>query len=104
MRIILAALMVSFLMSCKTLQKTDGIPTETHEIEAKYNTIYREVPVVNYSKYNSRDNVGEFLDDARFRAEQFFDSIEYCETNILDILFYPITKPEQRQGRPLIYR
>lgn len=104
MRIFFAALMVSFLMSCTVLEKTPGLSTETVEIQGTYNKMYREVPAANYTKYNSRDNIGEFLDDAYFHFEKFAHSIEYQETNGLDILFYPFKKNELRSGSPLIYR
>lgn len=85
MKIIVSALMIAFLVSCTNLEKTKDMP-------------------VTYTKYNDRDNIGEVLDDSYFQWEKFAHSIEYYETNGLDLLFYPFKKNELRQGMTLIYR
>lgn len=105
MKIIIAAFMLVFLMSCSSIQKTEGLTTgDVLEIDGTYNKMYRDVPPANYSKYNDRDNVGEFFDDGYYKWEKFAHSIEYYETNVLDLIFYPFKKNELRQGMTLIYR
>ena len=87
MKTILVALMLVFLASCATGDRSVQV----------------DMPRT-YSKYNDRDNIGEVLDDMHFEWEKFADSIEYYEVNGLDLLFYPFKKNELRSGKTLIYR
>jgi len=84
MKAVLLALIIAFVTSCSS------------RIDA-------DVPRT-YSKMNERDNIGELVDDAQFEFERFALSIEHCDINPFDILFYPFKKEEYRTGLTLIYK